>query len=84
MEGKIGFCAESHEQDYKCANCGHETSFGQITNFYEHKMVEWEDRVCPECGFKSLKPKPFDLMLSDEELEKLRELNARTVDGGGK
>jgi DNA-directed RNA polymerase subunit RPC12/RpoP len=74
---KIGFCAETHKQDYKCANCGHEKSFGQITNHYEHKIVEWGDKVCPECGFKSLKPIPFSLELSAEVTESIRKTIAK-------
>ena len=70
---KCGFCAETHSQNYKCANCGHEDSFSQMTNFYEHKMVEWEDKTCPECGFLSLKPISIFDMLSEEELESIRE-----------
>lgn len=70
MDGntKVGFCAEWHKQDYKCANCGHCKTETQLTNFYDHKMVDWDDLVCPECGFKSLKPVDA-LLLSDKDIE---------------
>jgi len=64
MEGKIGFCAEHPNQDYKCANCGHREVKTKMTNFYEHQTMDWSDEVCPECGFKSLKPTAFS-----EEME---------------
>ena len=56
MDTRYGFCAQDNRQDYKCANCGHETIELQITNFYDHAAIKWEDRVCKNCGFKSLKP----------------------------
>ena len=53
---KIGFCADWHHKTYRCANCGHEKEESQLSNFYEHKIVDWDNKVCPECGFKSFKP----------------------------
>lgn len=74
MEGKIGFCAEYHNQDYKCANCGHCETKTKMTNFYEHTMVDWSDEVCSECGFKSLKPIPLAPNFSEEDLEEIASL----------
>jgi len=71
---RCGFCAQTHTQRYRCANCGYEEEFSQITNFYERKIVEWPDKVCESCGFKSLKPMTFLEMLSEEQLERLKDI----------
>lgn len=56
MDKICGFCADFHSTEYRCANCGYRKTMSQITNFYEYKIPEWKDDVCPECGFKSFKP----------------------------
>ena len=67
---KIGFCAEYHHQTYKCRNCGHDKTFTQITYFYDHKIASWpEKQVCPRCGFKSMRQKPW---YANVDLEKVR------------
>jgi len=76
---RYGFCAQDHSQEYKCANCGHRETKTQMTNFYDHKIVEWEDKVCIECGFKSLKPMSMIDLLSKEDLESLRENVAKLI-----
>jgi len=77
---KCGFCAEWHDQKYKCANCGHTQTKSQMSNFYEHRPIEWGDKVCPSCGFKSFKP-DNSLDLSEKDLEEIRKLTKQTTAG---